>query len=475
MAEKMHDFPHDERTITDETFFKAIDLTRPELKTAREAYRQGDMDGTRRSVVDHFCTRRRPVWIFDLRGARPKQIIAELIPDWMSGGVDELIEHADAMLENRLRGWSYTEIDLGPDLNWHIPELQGKNSFSYMFKQMPYLTWLAAAYLITHEIAYVDKYVEILSKYLDEWPLVWENRSPSASTDIQSRSHHDGAMNIGKRTNTWIGLLYTDLPYDSRVPVDLTFRLIRSIWFAAWQFRRFDSHVFVPHNHHSFERGLLPFQFALMLPEFPAIRHMLERGRKVVAEHVAHDFSEDGGYGEHSTGYTVDAGAGGVFTSAERLAKANGTHVLSRRHKTIVRNCYDITASLVMPNGYLPSIGDGHGPYCRQFLTNGHEVFGSKACGAVMQALKMAKGSAKTEDLPALWVQYVGAGYVAGRDGWTPKSNYGSSLFGVGNLPPGTTCCGRQDAQAAGFVDQPSSVLCQRRCTTCCLSLRIPS
>ncbi len=51
----------------------------------------------------------------------------------------------------------------------------------------------------------------------------------------------------------------------------------------------------------------------------------------------------------------------------------------------------------------------------------------------------------------------------------------GSSLFGVGNLPPGTTSCGRQDAQAAGFVDQPSSILCQRCCPTRCLLLRILS
>ena len=48
----------------------------------------------------------------------------------------------------------------------------------------------------------------------------------------------------------------------------------------------------------------------------------------------------------------------------------------------------------------------------------------------------------------------------------------GSSLFGVGNLPPGTTSCGRQGSQAAGSVNQPSSVLCQRCCTTRCLSLR---
>ncbi len=52
---------------------------------------------------------------------------------------------------------------------------------------------------------------------------------------------------------------------------------------------------------------------------------------------------------------------------------------------------------------------------------------------------------------------------------------HGSSLFGVGNLPPGTTSCGRQDAQAAGFVDQPSSILCQRCCPTRCLLLRILS
>ena len=40
----------------------------------------------------------------------------------------------------------------------------------------------------------------------------------------------------------------------------------------------------------------------------------------MLGEHVDRDFFDDGGYGEHSTGYTMDAGLGG-YTNVERLGQ----------------------------------------------------------------------------------------------------------------------------------------------------------
>lgn len=410
-------FPFDERKITDKDFFNAMDLNGHGLGAVRRAVRAGDLSAARRATVAYFRRRRRPRWFFDLRGATRDQV-----REVFGAGCRQHLECARAMLKNRLLLGPEITVNLGRRLNWHQRELQEHNSTSLRFKRMPYLRSLGVAYLTTGRKNFIEKYVEVLDRYLREWPLVWENRGPGAY--IVQNNPVQEAMSTAVRAMLWIELLYTDVSYDPLVPIDLTFRMIRSIWFTAWQYRRFDTDGFGPYNHHLFERGTMPFQFALMLPEFPAIRPLLARGRKVTAEHLARDFSPDGGYGEHSMAYAASATLVGMYARTMTLGQLNGKRLLGKAPEGRLRRAFEATAGLAMPQGVMPDIGDGGGSPAGPILRTGEDVLKSRTCAAVRRALKLERGRTKSRDLPPLSIHFKGGGYVAGRDAWRTDANY---------------------------------------------------
>ena len=420
-------FPYDERTITDADFFQALDLSWPGLQKVAQAWRSRDLETARRETVHYFRRRRKPKWHVDLRDASPAEYQAHC---FARADTETLLSKADDLLRNVFR-LSNLSLDLGPDLDWHIAGLQELNALGGFFKRMPYLQTLADAYMISGNAKYIEKYCEILGRYLEEWPLVWELRYPSAYV-VQEKPVQE-AMSCGFRVLTWMHLLYTPVPYDARVPVALTFRMIRSLWFTAWQYRRFDEDGFRSNNHHLWERGLLPWQFALMLPEFPEFRSMFTRGQEVVDQHIWHDFFAEGGYKEHSMSY-AGATLGMFILTPAHLGKVNRKPLLSRKAGNRVRKSMEALFSMIMPNNHFPRIGDDtfalditeQRENVQMSLAQAIEygAIHSGPCQAILQSLEITAGKPKRVRLPPLSVCWERAGYVAGRDGWRRNSNY---------------------------------------------------
>lgn len=420
---------HDERKISDDDFFQAMDLSLPGLGQVATAYAAGDLARARGETVAYFHARKQPRWFCDLRGlnrsqARQKlagemKILRALVARDSLAGV---LDSAQKMLGNRFHIPELElQHDFGPDFELESRELLEMNTLSLSFKRLPCLLWLAAAYQTTRNPAYRDKCVEVLDRYLTAWPLVWQDTSPSAYY-VQTSPVVQEAMSSAVRILNGLGLLYTDLPYDRHVPVELVFRMIRSIWFTARQYRRFDTDTFRLYNHHYWERGAAPFVLALMLPEFPELAPLLDRGRKVSEEHVMRDFSSDGGSNEHSCAYTDGAALCHNAAFPAYLAKINRKIYLSAKGRRRIRRAYSLMASLVLPDGRLPDIGDSRGPEAGHLLEAGSRIFGSSACAAVLRALA-GKGSGNTEKLPPRAVCYEDAGYVCGRDAWSRAAN----------------------------------------------------
>ena len=424
------DFQHDERKITDDDFFKALDLRRPGLEKVADAWRQKDMVSARREVVNYFRTRRKPRWFYDLRGLDRKEALEQLEKNmhWLSPTsrfetIDEIVYAAREMLKNRLVVTKdVCEFDFGPDLNWNAEELQEHNSLSGVFKRLHFLIWMAVAHLVENRKAYISKYVQLLDKYLREWPLIWENKSPGAY-HVQNSPVQE-AMSTGFRAMAWLGMLHTDMPYHKQVPSDLTFGMIRSLWFTAWQYRRFDTHRYVEANHHFLERGTIPFTLALMLPEFPELRPMLDRGRHVSEQHVINDYYEEGGYREHSMHYTALAALMHDVSPPAYLARLNRERFLSANSFKKVRRCFAAMASMVQPDGCFPDIGDGGGYPAKSVLETGSDLFGSKACDSVSKSINLVAGKAVKKELPELSVCWGNAGYICGRDSWGSSADY---------------------------------------------------
>ena len=59
--------PTDERNITDQDVFAALDLTLPQLAPIREALEKNDLPKAKEALIRHFETRTAPKYFFDYR------------------------------------------------------------------------------------------------------------------------------------------------------------------------------------------------------------------------------------------------------------------------------------------------------------------------------------------------------------------------------------------------------------------------
>jgi hypothetical protein len=295
---------------------------------------------------------------------------------------------------------------------------------------MHYLLILADAYMIYGNTAYLDKYKEILSKYLNDFPLRWENREPDAFR-VQMEPVQE-AMSTSFRARAWLELLYTPVPYLPSVPLDLTFKMIRSIWFTARQYRRFDTDKFTEANHHLLERSVAPFIFAVMLPEFPEIACMQNRAREVARDHIMYDFTESGAYLEHTIPYTMRATIEKFYAKPMVLAQLNGISFLDDECRSRLQTAMDTMFRLIEPNGDFPCIGDGvkgGSVFVKDWIPKG--FFKDTDSSLVAEALGIlgSEGRETGKDrtagnLPETFCCAEDAGYISDRESWDSESDY---------------------------------------------------
>lgn len=408
----VNNFPTDERRITDEDFFAVLNFAVPGMKGVERAVKDKRPEAARVALVKHFRTRTKPHWLFEARGASCKageKPTGTIRIQGRAITAEETIVHADKMLENIMLDSKDLELDLGPGME-RLLELHAGGRPPSPLSRMGFLTCLATARMVTGEQAYLDKYVEFLDKFLRECPFAW---------------NPDDSMNAAWGALAWIGLLHTDVPYEEGVPPELTFQLIRSLWFRARQFRNFDDDPYVPYNHHLFERGISPFIFALMLPEFQDMKPMFQRGRRVIREHLQRDFYEDGGYSEHSIWYSTGAVLEEMMIKPFDLAKRNNTYVVRGKLRERFIRSYAMRGSMVMPDGNLPDFGDSGGLFAKDLLETGKQFFGCATSAAILDALGLSKDkTANKKALPPKSIFYDKAGYLVARDGWKSDSNY---------------------------------------------------
>jgi hypothetical protein len=419
----------DERLLSDGEFISELSPSDAGLSSVRDAYKRRDYGRAHRELVAHFQNRSTPTWFVDLRKADRETYCRIRGIEESSDGV---IREADDLLAN-IFNFGGMMVSLGDDLQWHIRTLYEHSSTSIHFKRMRYLLVLADAYLYTGDSKYITKYVQILDRYLTEWPLVWEQREPSAFR-VQSDPVQE-AMSVAFRALVWIELLYTPIPYDRLVPVELTYRMIRSIWFAANQYRRFAEDKFIEANHHLFERGVAPFMFALMLNEFPNIAAMKTWSQRVASEHVQHDFLEDGSYLEPSVSYTMAATLELMYGKARVLGSLNGESFLDPEYDNMIDRATDLMFRLIEPAGSFPPFGDDTRRKPALYLDwISMGLFSDTIAASISRSLELVGSThsptrnlsttAETKPLPETFGVFENAGYVSDRHAWSKQSDF---------------------------------------------------
>ncbi len=423
----MTEIPRDERKVTDADFFGAMDLGRRGLGQIRRAVEAEDLEAARQATVEYFRTRQRPRWFFDRR----KEIV-RAGKGKASGSGKETIQVANEVLQHRFRlNKGAVVYDFGKNLNWRTEEMLGVWTAPSILKRCPFMAPLAAAYKLTGRKAYAAKFAELTERWLDDWPLVVDKDfGPTGA--IFSKSEGRKAMPTADRVCRWLDIIYEGMVFVPEVPVETAFRLIRSIWFTALQYRRYEKSPYRPANHHLWERGTAPFFFGTILPEFPEVAKLADQGIPVIRKHVERSFLKDGGYEERSSNYAI--GSVRFFLRPLRFAVENRIALFDRRQKAILRRCLENMARMTMPDGTPPDVGDGRSNLRSNagFLGTGASLMKSPVIADVLNRLKLQRyvssedrsvlRGIERQDLP-LTVHYPESGYFIARNGWTPRSS----------------------------------------------------
>ncbi|MFA6840862.1 MAG: heparinase II/III family protein [Sphaerochaetaceae bacterium] len=428
----MLQIPDFELDVTDEDVLKSFDTRYHGLERFKACMARKDFPQAKKELTTYFMERKNVAYFFDYRSRPVRKIDTESNPYFfqsalgLSGELKPFCMYvADRMLENVyvLPGKGRGEIHLGKYfenmIHFNFLHDQGKKHRHYLdqFVRGQFFESLAIAYHETEDRKYLDKFCVVLDKFFETYPLRIVDGSPTANR-FQYDEDRD-VMSAGWLCLVFISLLYTRIPYE--IESERTFEIIKRIWFLGIQFRRFDTDAYRPYNHHLFERGLVPFTLGTLLPEIPAFRQMKTRGAKITRKHIKEDFSNAGGYSEHSIAYWAGAALGEMLTRAVILARLNNEHLMDTVCTSRLNESFSLLASLAAPCTKFPSIGDNRGPLIDPILRLGILACDNVFCSGVLSV--RTTGATQT-DLPPLDYANDGTGFVISRSGFSVDSNY---------------------------------------------------
>jgi hypothetical protein len=309
--------------------------------------------------------------------------------------------------------------------------MRGLGSVPSILKRCNWMRDLAMAWAETGRKAYAKKLAELVDRWLDDWPLAVDAEFGPESA-LMSRCNGHKAMPTAFRVLSWLDVLYSGVLFAPGFPRATAYRLLKSMWFTAYQYRRYRKSRYRPANHHLWERGVAPFIFGTMLPEFPEVAKLVPQGIPAIVRHTRDSFLEDGCYEERSTSYTL--GTLRMFMLPHRLERLNGTRLLGRAEAARLKRCGENAALITLPDGSQPDVGDGHQPAkgTGGLLGQVAGLYRSRTCATVIRSLRLTKHvgsddrkvltSIKPVDLPDT-VYFPSAGYFVAREKWTPTAS----------------------------------------------------
>lgn len=423
--------PKKEQEITDADLFAALHLSYPGLANVRLALAAGDTFLAKKNLIAYFQARTNVSYYYDYRGLPLTPIDTDSNPQLfqaalgLKGSLKEFCLYAGKKMMNHVyvRPGGDVELDLGnnyenlPHFNVHEDLGKKHRTVLDIFSRGQFFEYLAVCYHETGDRAVLNQFEETLQMFWDNYPLNPEFTAP----DISHFSHTEDrdVMSTGFLALCYISLLYTRIPYE--ISTDLAFGILKRIWYLGMQFRRFDTDTYRKFNHHMWERGLVPFTLATLLPEFPELAAMKSQGAQVVRQHVMDDFNEAGGYSEHSIPYWSGAALGEMISNGIRLGDLNRTPLLDEESGCRIQTSYDILAGIAPPHDRFPSLGDNGGPDVNRVLYNGAYQTGNDSC---RQLLTYRLGG--TDALPQAPLDYCNekSGFFSTRSSFAADANY---------------------------------------------------
>ncbi|MDO4325465.1 MAG: heparinase II/III family protein [bacterium] len=448
--------PVDERAVSDEQFFQALDLEYPGMETVKNEYQNGQTDKAKKALLEYFEHRNQVHYLFDSRmlpltpidtDENPYSFQASL---GLSGSLKEFCLYAGKKMMDYvyvIPGKGRGEVDLGehfchPIHFSFIRDKDKKKNNLNLFVRGTSFEYLYVLYHETGDVRVLERFEELLRLFFDTYPLTICNTAADAAR-FQFEDDRD-VMSAGFLTLTYTSMLYTRVPYE--IDPELAFGILKRLWFIGIQFRRFDTDTYRPYNHHMWERGLVPFILGTMFPEIPAFRPMKSIGASVVCQHIRDDFNEAGGYNEHSIAYWSGAALGEMLYRGTYLARLNQEVLLDEESEKRLYTSFQVLAHIAPPQKKYPSLGDNYGPEVDPILKIGIRMLNHPACREVwnirnsipseksetkerMETMEVHSGSEQTEfqaESGLVGLDYCSdqAGFVCGKSGYDANASY---------------------------------------------------
>ncbi|MFC1461888.1 heparinase II/III family protein [Verrucomicrobiota bacterium] len=417
--------PHDQREVSDEDLFNALDMSWPGLERVSKAWKSGRVQQARTGLVRYFQQRKKPCWVFDNRQGNRKKL--HLFFCRREGSV----QRARDILKNRFI--CVTPLDFGKDCDWlKNKDLWQHSSTTLMFRRTNFFADLNYAWAQTGQTKFAAKFAFLMDKWLKDWPLVVD-KDVGPGSFFFSRYPSSEAMSTAFRTLTWIETLYGGIAFAPQVSDELVFRMLKAIYFQALQYRRFAGCQYERGNHHLWERGVAPYMFGVILPEFPELRKLKKQADRVVRAHVRKGLLPDGCCEEHSISYSEVTIR--IFLQPQIVALVNNTQLLNAQDRSRLARCAESLMHATAPDSFIVPIGDGYGQEsAASFLAPSAALLGCPSIKGALEALELKPDMGTDEEKsryrklkskqPGLSATYNRCGYVFSRDAWSSKANY---------------------------------------------------
>lgn len=408
--ENVRAIPVDERIITDEEVFSALDLTYPGLEKVKTALDSGDMELAKKELVHYFETRTNVRYYYDYRALPLRPVDTDSNPYLfqssmgLKGSLKEFTLFAGEKMLQHIYvrpGRERKEMDLGenyenlPHFNYF--EDQGKKHRTTLdiFVRGIFAEYFSIFYHETGDRRAVDFAEEFFRIFWETYPLLVAYTDPDSSHF--SRLEERDVMSVGWLALNYISMLYTRLPYEMHT--ETAFEMIKHLWFLGFQFRRFDTDGYRKHNHHLWERGIVPFILGTMFPEMPELAGMKNRGAEMIQMHILDDFNEEGGYNEHSIPYWCGAALSEMICRSVYMARLNEEKLLDEDAQSRISKSFDILAQISAPGDCYPSVGDNGGSSINPVLQSGAAALKNRYCEELLE-YRLGEKEGENHEIP---------------------------------------------------------------------------
>ena len=297
-------------------------------------------------------------------GATDAQALSQFpirLPDEARG----IVEAANTLASGRFDLLGYRQLWFGDPIDWHLDPVAdrrspivhwsridpldtdsvGDSKVVWELNRHQWLIRLAQAYVLTGDARYANACVSAIDAWLEANP---------AGVGVNWAS----SLEVALRLISWCWTLAL-LRESPAVSGEWTMKALAAIWMHATHVRRYLSYYFSPNTHLTGE-ALGLFYAGTLFPEFHDAGRWRDLGARILMSESHAQIHADGVQFEQSTcyhRYTAE-----TYLHFLLLASRNHLPVTGHLADRIAR-MVDFLVAVRLPDGTIPSIGDGDGGY----------------------------------------------------------------------------------------------------------------